>query len=254
MQRHRLRSEKPTVAKGIHAVEEAMASGQSIEKILLQRGPRNEKVFSLVQVARKRDIPVQEVPVQKLMQFGAAHQGIVAVIAPIAFYKTDDVLAQVYERAEDPLFIICDGITDVRNFGAIARTAFATGVHGLIIPQTETAAINAEAVKASAGALLKIPVCREKNLAGMAQNLKLNGIQLLAAEASGQKFIYECDLKIPTAVIVGSEGVGISGELLRLADELVKIPMANEFNSYNVSVAAGMILYETMRQRSAAIK
>ena len=247
--REKVFRERPVVIKGIHAIEEGFASGKSIEKILLQRGTRNENISALIRLARDRGVPVQEVPVEKLNQFGAAHQGIVAIISPIAFYRADDMLAQVYDKGEDPLFIICDGITDVRNFGAIARTAFASGAHAIIIPQTETAAINSEAVKTSAGALMKIPVCREKNLVQTVKNLKLNGIRILAAEASGSKFFYECDLKIPTAIIVGSEGEGISRELLRLADELVKIPITNDFNSYNVSVATGMILYEVMKQR-----
>jgi 23S rRNA (guanosine2251-2'-O)-methyltransferase len=203
----------------------------------------------LIKLAQQNEIPVQFVPIEKLNQFGSAHQGIAAVVSPISFYKTEDILSQVYERGEDPLFIVCDGITDVRNFGAIARTAHAAGVHAIIIPQTETASINAEAVKASAGALLKIPVCREKNLVQAVKNLKLNGIHILVAEAVGSKFIFEADLKIPSAIILGSEGEGVSKEFLKLADELVKIPMMNDFNSYNVSVAAGMILYEVMKQR-----
>lgn len=243
------RRERPIIIKGIHALEEALAAGKSIEKIFIQRGNRSESVSSLIKMARDREIPVVQVPIEKLDQFGAAHQGIAAVVAPVSFYHTEDIIAQTYERGEDPLLILCDGITDVRNFGAIARTAHATGVHALIIPQTETAAINAEAVKTSAGALMKIPVCREKNLIQTIKNLKLNGIQVLAAEASGSKFIFECDLKIPTAIILGSEGEGVSKELLRIADELVKIPIVNEFDSYNVSVAAGMVLYEVMKQR-----
>jgi len=226
-----------------------MASGKSIEKIFIQRGIRNEGVLSLMKMARDREIPVVKVPVEKLDQFGAAHQGIAGIVAPVSFYHTEDIIAQAYERGEDPLLILCDGITDVRNFGAIARTAHAVGVHGLIIPQTETAAINTEAVKTSAGALMKIPVCREKNLVQTIKTLKLNGIQVIASEVSASKFIFECDLKIPTAIILGSEGEGVSKELLRIADELVKIPIVNAFDSYNVSVAAGMILYEVMKQR-----
>ncbi len=148
-----------------------------------------------------------------------------------------------------PLLLIADRITDVRNFGAITRTALCTGVHALIIPQTETASINSEAVKASAGALSKMAICREKNLVQLVKQLKVNGIQLLACETKGSKYIYDTDLKIPTAIIMGSEGEGISPELLRLVDMIVRIPMKNQFNSLNVSVATGMILYEAMKQR-----
>jgi len=241
--------EKPILIKGIHAIEEAIGSGKSLEKIFIQKGDRNEKISSLIKTANQNEIPLQYVPVEKLNKLGAAHQGVAAVVSPVSFFKTEDIIAQAYERGEDPLLIICDGITDVRNFGAIARTAYAAAAHALIIPQTETASINSEAVKASAGALMNIPVCREKNLNLTVKNLRLNGIQILAAMASGSKFIFDCDLKIPIAIILGSEGKGISNELLKHADEIVKLPMANAFNSYNVSVAAGMILYEVMKQR-----
>ncbi|HYV91986.1 MAG TPA: 23S rRNA (guanosine(2251)-2'-O)-methyltransferase RlmB [Chitinophagales bacterium] len=246
------KKEKPVVIKGIHAVEEALTSGKSIEKIFIEQGNRNESVLSLIRIAREREIPVQNVPEVKLFQLGAAHQGIAAVVSPISFFKTEDIIAQAYERGQLPLLIICDRITDVRNFGAIARTAFAAGAHAIIIPQTETASINTEAVKSSAGALMKLPVCREKNLLQAVKQLKLHGIQILAAEAMGSKFIYQTDLKIPSAVILGSEGEGISKEFLKIADEIVKLPMANTFDSYNVSVAAGMILYEVMKQRMSS--
>jgi len=243
------RKEKPLVIKGIHAIEEAFASDRSIEKIFIQRGIKNENISSLIRSAQQREIPVQQVPIEKLNQFGAAHQGIAAVISPISFFKIEDIIAQAYERGELPLLIICDRITDVRNFGAIARTAHASGVHAIIIPQTETASINTEAVKSSAGALMKLPVCRERNLVQTLKQLKLHGIQILAADSGGSKFIFETDLKIPSAIILGSESAGIAKEFLKLADEIVKLPMANTFDSYNVSVAAGMMLYEVMKQR-----
>ena len=241
--------EKPVVIKGIHAVEEALTAGKTIEKIFIQQGNRGATISSLIKIARGKEIPVQNVPEKKLQQLGAAHQGIAAVISPISFFKTEDIIAQAYELGELPLLLICDRITDVRNFGAIARTALAAGAHAIIIPQTETASINPEAVKSSAGALMKLPVCREKNLVQAIKQLKLNGIQILAAESTASKFIFEADLKIPSAIIFGSEGEGISKDLLKLADEIVKLPMGEKFDSYNVSVAAGMILYEAMKQR-----
>lgn len=241
--------DRPVVIRGIHAVEEAFASGKSIEKIFIQRGLKSEGIASLIRFAQQGEIPVQYVPPERLQQFGSAHQGIAATVSPVSFYKAEDIVAQAYERGELPILIICDRITDVRNFGAISRTALASGAHGIIIPQTEAASINADAVKASAGALLKLPVCREKNLLITVKQLKLHGIQILAAETSSSKYIFEADLKIPTAIILGSEGEGISPQLLKAADEIVKLPMAGNFNSYNVSVAAGMILYEVMKQR-----
>lgn len=147
--------------------------------------------------------------------------------------------------------IICDKITDVRNFGAIARTAYGAGAHAIVIPQTETASITSESVKASAGALMNIPVCREKKLSQLLKQLRLNGISVFATDAQASKMIYEVDLKNPCAIILGSEGAGITVDLIRNADELVKVPMVNALNSYNVSVAAGMVLYEAMKQRGA---
>ncbi len=243
------RREKPVVIRGIHAVEEAFSGDKTIEKLLILKGFRNEGVTALVRLAQQREIPLQYVPEEKLHQLGAAHQGIAAIISAVTFYNAEDIIALAYDRGQIPLLIICDGITDVRNFGAIARTAYAAGVHAIIIPQTETASINADAVKASAGALMKIPICREKNLLQLLRRLKLHGIQILAAEGTASKFIYEADLNVPSAIILGSEGEGISKELLKVADEIVKLPMSASFDSYNVSVAAGMMLYEVMKQR-----
>lgn len=234
---------------GLHSVEEALYGERSVEKILIQRGIRKEGITELLKKANELDIPVQFVPVEKLNRLHRNHQGIIAMISSVRFYKTEDILAQAYERGELPLLVICDRITDVRNFGAIARTAWCSGVHALIIPFTETAAVNAEAVKASAGALNKIAVCREKNLVTLIKQLKLNGIQILAAESGSKRFIFETDLRVPTVVILGSEGMGINPQLLRIADELVRIPMKGDFDSLNVSVAAGIILYEVLKQR-----
>lgn len=224
-------------------------AGTTIERIFIQKGIHKEGVTQIVRSAQLQEIPVQFVPFEKLNRLHRNHQGVAAVVSPVQFFKTDDILAQAYNKGELPLLIIADRITDVRNFGAIARTALCSGVHALIIPQTETASINSEAVKASAGALNTIPVCREKNLLQLVKQLKLNGIQVIAAEAKGSKFIFETDLRIPAAIIMGSEGEGIAPELLRAADEIVKVPMMGKFESLNVSVAAGMILYEVMKQR-----
>ncbi|MBK9730094.1 MAG: 23S rRNA (guanosine(2251)-2'-O)-methyltransferase RlmB [Chitinophagaceae bacterium] len=234
---------------GLHPVEEALLAGTTIERIFIQKGISKEGVTQILRTAQQQEVPVLFVPIEKLNRMHRNHQGVAAVVSPVQFFKIDDILAQAYSKGELPLLIIADRITDVRNFGAIARTALCSGVHALIIPQTETAALNSDAVKASAGALNKIPVCREKNLLQLLKQLKLNGIQIVASEMSGAKFIFEADLKVPTAIIMGSEGEGIAPELLRIADEIVKIPMTGKFESLNVSVAAGMILYEVMKQR-----
>jgi 23S rRNA (guanosine2251-2'-O)-methyltransferase len=234
---------------GIHPVEEALLGETTIERIFIQKGIHREAIGKLVRMAQQQEVPIQFVPIEKLNRLHRNHQGAAAAVSQVIFYKTDDVLAQIYAQGELPLLLIADRITDVRNFGAITRTALCTGVHALIIPQTETASINSEAVKASAGALSKMAICREKNLVQLVKQLKVNGIQLLACETKGSKYIYDTDLKIPTAIIMGSEGEGISPELLRLVDMIVRIPMKNQFNSLNVSVATGMILYEAMKQR-----
>lgn len=236
---------------GLHPVEEALHAGTTMERIFIQKGMSKEGVSQILRDAREHDVPVLFVPVEKLNRMHRNHQGVAAVVSPVQFFKIDDILAQAYNDGELPLLIIADRITDVRNFGAMARTALCSGVHALIIPQTETAAMNAEAVKASAGALNKIPVCREKNLVQLVKQLKLHGIQVIASAMKGSKFIFDVDMKIPTAIIMGSEGEGVAPDLLRVADEIVKIPMAGKFDSLNVSVATGMILYEAMKQRMA---
>jgi 23S rRNA (guanosine2251-2'-O)-methyltransferase len=236
---------------GIHPVEEALESGQSVQRIFIDRALIGKPQFSkLVQLAREAEVPLQPVPAVKLDRLvNRAHQGVVMVRGLVDFYKTEDILPAIYDKGETPLLLILDRITDVRNFGAIARTAYAAGVHAIVVPFDDTAEINSDAVKASAGALNKISICREKKLIDTLKMLKLNGIQLLAAEAVSKEYIYDVDLKIPSAVIMGSEGFGIKPDLLKIVDHIVKVPMERAFDSYNVSVAAGMILYEVMRQR-----
>lgn len=234
---------------GIHPVEEALAGSIAIERIFIQKGIQKEGVMQILKHAQQLEVPVQFVPFEKLNRMRRNHQGIAAVVSPVQFYKTDDILTQAYSKGQDPLLLIADRITDVRNFGAITRTALCCGVHGIIIPQTETAALNADAVKSSAGALNHIPICREKNLVQLIRQLKLQGIQVIASDMKGSKYVYEADLNVPSAIIMGSEDEGIATELLRLSDEIVRIPMAGHFESLNVSVATGMILYEVMRQR-----
>ncbi|MBA3647575.1 MAG: 23S rRNA (guanosine(2251)-2'-O)-methyltransferase RlmB [Chitinophagales bacterium] len=241
---------RANIIHGIHPVEEALNSGRTIEKIFIAKDIRKAGFIDFLKKAREKYIPIQFVPVEKLNRLaGNNHQGVACIIALIQYYQTQDIIAQSYEKGQSPLLLLADRVTDVRNFGAIARTAYAAGVQGIIIPEAESAAINAEAMKSSAGALNNIPVCREKNLLTILKQLKLIGIQTIASDVKGSKYIFDCNLQIPTAIIVGSEGEGIAPELLRIADEIVKIPMANNFNSYNVSVATGMMLYEAMKQR-----
>ncbi|MFI5172382.1 MAG: 23S rRNA (guanosine(2251)-2'-O)-methyltransferase RlmB, partial [Chitinophagales bacterium] len=220
------------------------------DKILLQQSAQGEIIPLIKKKAAEKEIPLQYVPVEKLnVLTGGNHQGVIAFIASIEFQSIENILPFIIERGEVPLLLILDGITDIRNFGAIARTAYASGVHAIIIPVNSAAPVNEDAIKTSAGALTKIPVCREKNLSAILDYLKLNGIQIIGTDSNGDKFVHETDLTLPTAIIMGAEDTGISSGARKFISENVKLPMQHNFDSYNVSVAAGMFLYEVMRQR-----
>jgi len=206
-----------------------------------------EEIFSL---ARQLNIPVNKVPVEKLNGFNVTnHEGIVAVIAKVQYLELQDVISFVTGKGEAALFIILDGVTDIRNIGGIARTAFCTGVHAIIIPDKGVGALNEEAILTSAGALEKIPVCRVNSLMKAVDELHLNGIKVFATEMTAAKSITEIDFTEPCAIVMGSEDKGIYPALMKICDEKVKIPMKGDFESLNVSVATGMILYEAMKQR-----
>lgn len=235
---------------GIHAIEEALDAGKNLDTVFIQRGSNNDRIAGLQKSLRAQKVPVKTVPVEKLDRLtNQTHQGIVAFLSPITYQRTSDVLMQVFDRGETPLFLILDCITDVRNLGAIARSAEIAGVHAIIVPTENTAQINEDAIKTSSGALHKIPVCRERNLLQTLEYLKKSGLQVVAAIEKASKLINEGDLTLPTAVIIGSEDNGINPDLLKEADHAIRIPMRGTIGSFNVSVAAGIILYEVMRQR-----
>lgn len=235
---------------GRHPVVDAIKSGQTIDKILLQQGTRGELEKEIRHLSKEFDIPVQYVPKEKLQQFTKGnHQGIVAFVSMVQYFRLEDVLPGIFEKSEMPLILLLDGVTDVRNFGAIARSAEIAGVQTIVVPLKGSALINAEAMKTSAGALSKIPVCRESSLAKAVEYLKLSGIRILASDLKAEKMIYEVDFGQPVAILIGSEGEGVNQALLREADELFKIPQIGTTDSFNVSVATGIILYESMRQR-----
>lgn len=235
---------------GRQPVAELLNSDKTVDKILLQNSAQGDIVPLIKQKAMEKAIPLQYVPIEKLNALtGGNHQGVIAFTAAISFQKIDDILPFIIERGETPLLLILDGITDVRNFGAIARTAWASGVHAIIIPAHSAAPVNSDAIKTSAGALQQIPVCREKNYELVLKYLQLNGMQIIGADSNAGKFIFDTDLTVPTAIIMGSEDEGISALSRKYLTNTVKIPLQNNFDSYNVSVAAGMILYEVMRQR-----
>lgn len=237
---------------GRHPIVDAIQSGQTIDKILLQQGTRGELEKEIRHLSKEFDIPVQYVPKEKLQQFTKGnHQGIIAFVSMVQYFRLEDVLPGIFERSETPLILLLDGVTDVRNFGAIARSAEIAGAQTIVVPLKGSALINADAMKTSAGALAKIPVCRESSLAKAIEYLKLSGIQIFASDLQGEKMVYELDFRQPVAIIIGSEGEGVNAALLREADALFKIPQFGTTDSFNVSVATGIILYETMRQRMA---
>lgn len=235
---------------GIRAVIEAIKEGKELANLYIQRGLSGSTIFELRELIKQYQINFQSVPIEKLNRLTSKnHQGVVAFISPIIYHKITDIIPAIYEKGETPLILVLDSITDVRNLGAIARTALCAGVHALVVPAKGSAQINADAIKTSAGALFRIPVCREDNLARTARFLQESGLQLVACTEKTQSNLYKLDYTSPTAIIMGSEEDGISQELIRTADHLAKIPILQEMDSLNVSVAAGIIVYEALRQR-----
>ncbi len=237
---------------GIRAVIEAIEAGKEIEKILIQRGIAGELFNQLRKVLKGTDIPFQMVPPEKIKRLTSKnHQGVIAFVSEVTYYRSEDLLPRVFEEGKTPLVLLLDRVTDVRNFGAIARSAECAGVDFIIIPSRGAAQINADAIKTSAGALHRIPVCRENNLKDTLNYLKEYGLQVFACHEKTDHLIYSANLKGPTAIVMGSEENGISAEYLKLCDGAIKIPMPGNTASLNVSVATGIVLFEVIRQRSA---
>lgn len=235
---------------GTRAVIEAIQAGQEIEKILIRRDMTNELSRELYTALNGRPVTLQKVPVEKLNQITTKnHQGVIAFISPVLFQRLEDIIPLVYEEARTPFILVLDDITDVRNFGAIARTAECTGVDAIVVPMRGGASINADAVKTSAGALLSIPVCREQNLKEALVFLRMSGLKIIGATEKGKKLYTESTMNEPIAIVMGSEENGIAPEHLNLCDELVKLPILGTIQSLNVSVAAGVMMYEAVRQR-----
>ncbi|HEY0669732.1 MAG TPA: 23S rRNA (guanosine(2251)-2'-O)-methyltransferase RlmB [Sphingobacteriaceae bacterium] len=235
---------------GIRAVIEAIKSDKEIESLLVQRGLGGGIFQELRSLVAERGLVYQQVPVEKLNRVTTKnHQGVIAFISPITYERIENIIPAIYENGETPLILVLDSITDVRNLGAIARTAECAGVHAIVVPSKGSAQINPDAIKTSAGALYKIPVCRHESLIKTARFLQESGLQLVACTEKTNDDVFAPDYTVPTAIIMGSEEDGISNELLRIADRLAKIPMFGEIESLNVSVSAGVILYEAVRQR-----
>jgi len=236
---------------GIRAVTETIQSGQELERVFFRKGLQGELANELISLTRNSGIPIQFVPAEKLSRFTKKnHQGVVALISPILYHKLDQLVPGLFETGKTPLLLVLDGITDVRNFGAIARSAECAGVHGLIIPQSGSASIHEDAVKTSAGALLSVPVCREVRLEDTIKYLKNSGIRIVGATEKAKLSFHKADMTDPLAIVVGSEEKGIHPSILAICDEEVAIPLHGKIASLNVSVAASLLMYEAVRQRN----
>jgi 23S rRNA (guanosine2251-2'-O)-methyltransferase len=235
---------------GIHPVLEAIEAGKEIDKILIRRDGGSDQLKKIRSLVSSREIPLQFVPIEKLNRVTSGnHQGVVAWLSSITYSPIESLLPSIFEAGEDPLILLLDGISDVRNFGAIARSAECAGVHAIIIPVSGSAGVNADAVKTSAGALHRIPVCRVRNLRQTVRFLRDSGLQVVAASEKAEQVVFDTEMKGPTAIIMGSEERGVSMEILKEADQWVSIPMTGNIASLNVSVAAGIMLFEVIRQR-----
>ena len=235
---------------GKEKIVAAIENGQPIDRIFLQSNGYQDVHAVMKKLALQYRIPINYVPVEKLNGFNIGeHGGCVALLSKVQYHDLQDMISWVIEKGEVPLFLILDGITDIRNIGGIARTAYCTGVQALIIPDKGVGALNEDALLTSAGALEKLPVCRVNSLMKAVDELHLNGIKVFASEMTAEKNIFELDFKEPAAIVMGGEERGIHPALRRICDVPFKIPMLGGFESLNVSVATGMILYEVMKQR-----
>lgn len=244
---------KSSIIIGRQPLVEALQSGKAIDKILLQKNANGEVIQQIRALSREYNIPIQLVPVEKLNGLTKAnHQGVIAFVALVQYLDLQQVIDHVVSNGDVPLFLMLDGVTDVRNIGAIARTAVCCGAQAIIIPDKGVGALNEEAMKSSAGALEKIHICRVNSLLKAVDDLHLNGIVVYTSEMRADKNVYDLDFSVPCCVIMGDEGRGVQPYLAKAADAFFKIPMTAKFDSLNVSVATGMILYEGMKQRMLA--
>ncbi|MDP3464010.1 MAG: 23S rRNA (guanosine(2251)-2'-O)-methyltransferase RlmB [Bacteroidales bacterium] len=235
---------------GIHPVLEALRSDQQVDKLFVARTGQTPQLSEILKLAKENSIPVLQVPVEKLNRITRKnHQGVIALISPVTYYSLEQVIPLIFEEGRLPFILFLDRITDVRNFGAIARTAEAIGIDAIVIPSKGSVSVGADAVKTSAGALMRLKVCREHNLKTSLEYLKLSGLKLVAVTEKSNVNIWDAELRGPLVLMLGSEDDGISGEYLKRTDIQVKIPMIGQLGSLNVSVAAGIAMYEVVRQR-----
>lgn len=235
---------------GIRPLMEAIRSDKEIEKVLIQRGLKGDIFHELMVILRDYKIPYQVVPVEKLNRVTRKnHQGVIATVSPVSFYKIDQILPTLYEQGKTPFILVLDRVTDIRNFGGLLRTAESAGVNAVLIPDKGSAPLNSDAVKSSAGAVFKVPICREHNLKDSLTFLRESGLKVVAVTEKVENYHFKENLTGPVALLMGSEGTGISEAYLKLSDVQVKIPMLGTIESLNVSVAAGILMHEVVRQR-----
>jgi len=243
--------EKDVIIYGLRPVIEAINAGKEVDKVLIQNGLRSEVFGELRGLLAQHSIPYQFVPGEKLNRVTTKnHQGVIAYISGISYSNIEQIIPFLFEQGKVPLILLLDRITDVRNFGAIARTAVCAGCDAIVIPYYNSVRISADAIKSSAGALHKIPVCRSQSLIQTVEYLKSCGLQVVSCTEKAETPYYKADMTLPTTIIMGSEDDGISEILLKASDVQVKIPMEDQIASLNVSVACGIILFETHKQRT----
>jgi len=236
---------------GLRPLIEAVEAAKEIDKVFIQRGIQGEIMLEVKELIKRFQIPFQYVPIEKLNRMSSKnHQGIIAFVSPVTFGNIDNIIATTFESGLTPRLLMLDGVTDVRNFGAICRSAECFGAHAVIIPEKGSAQINEEAIKTSAGALYNIPVCRVKSISHAVKQLQSSGITVVACSEKTRKNTFEADLRNPICLIMGSEEMGVGSDVLRIVDEIIRIPMAGKTSSLNVSVAAGIALYEITRQHA----
>jgi 23S rRNA (guanosine2251-2'-O)-methyltransferase len=250
MQTKQQKKEENSLIFGLRPIIEAIRAGKEVDKLFVQSGLKSELNSELMGLLKQHNIAFQYVPVEKLNRLTTKnHQGVVGYLSEITYSNIKNILPKLIDGGKNPLILILDRITDVRNFGAIARTAECSGVNAIVIPTHGAAQINADAIKTSTGALHKIPVCREENLKSTIDFLKQCGLQIVSCTEKANDFYFQMDFTVPTAIIMGSEENGISNEYLQKSDAKAKIPMLGKMGSLNVSVATGIILYEVVSQR-----
>lgn len=242
--------EKTTQIFGLRAIIEAINAEETIDKVFLQKGLKGELFNELEALLRQKGINSSYVPVEKLNRLTKNnHQGVVAQISPIEFHDLDELVTKTIESGATPLFLLLDQLSDVRNFGAIIRTAECTGVHGIIVQKKGGAPVNGDTIKTSAGAVFKVPICKVDHIKDAMFHMQASGIKVIAATEKTENTIFDVSFKEPCAIIMGSEGRGINPSVLKLVDAKAKLPLLGDIESLNVSVACGAFLYETVRQR-----